>query len=73
MRQMRTVKKFRVYGVGPNNISRYLGSSDKYEDAAEFRDSMKVAYWSKVAVFDVEMRELPTAPVVAPRFPDAFR
>jgi hypothetical protein len=73
MRQMRTIKTFRVYGVGPNKISRYLGSSDKYEDAAEFRDSMKLAYWDKVAVFDVEMRELPTAPPVAPRFPDAFR
>ena len=69
----RTFKTFRVYGVGPNNISRYLGSSDTYEDAAEFRDSMKLAYGSKVAVFDTEMRELSTAPVVAPRFPDAFR
>jgi hypothetical protein len=73
MRQTRTVKKFRVYGVGPNNISRYLGSSDKYEDAAEFRDSMRLAYLNKVAVFDLDMRELPTAPPVAPRFPDAFR
>jgi hypothetical protein len=69
----RTIKKFRVYGLGSNNIPRYLGSSDRYQDAAEFRDSMKLAYWSRVAVFDVAMRELPTAPPVAPRFPDAFR
>jgi hypothetical protein len=59
----RTIKKFRVYGIGPHNIPRYLGSSDTYEGAAEFRDSMKLSGWSKVAMFDVAMRELPTAPV----------
>jgi hypothetical protein len=68
----RNIKTFRVYGLGSDNIPRHLGS-DRYQDAAEFRDSMKHARWSKVAVFDIAMRELSTVPLVAPRFPDALR
>jgi len=56
---------FAVVGCNPNDVPKYLGFFDNYEEAVKFLKNMENIGWRRVAVFDAALKEVKTTPKLA--------
>jgi hypothetical protein len=53
---------FAVVGLRPNNMPKYLGFTDTYEEAVELQGNMTALGWTSVTIYDPSLQPVKAKP-----------